>query len=268
MAIFVIGRQRSGTTVFRYYLSSNPRFVDVGEILHDRFLKGQVRDTEERFYRYLHDLVLTNPEVIHPGHHGRLLADFLQDVELRHAGRYVVIDVKYNLLFMITQNRLYHKDRPALFDILLRRKDLTIHIIRRNKLRLLVSERMANATGQWSLTAKAATAPIKAKIELNPDTVLHLIQQELEVETVITNLLQKLCHIRTLYYEDLIDAQGIFKEIVEEKVGKFLGESFKFSREPKIVKQNPEPLSDIIANHDAVLAQLEKSPFEWMWYAP
>jgi hypothetical protein len=127
---------------------------------------------------------------------------------------------------------------------------------------------MANATGQWSLTAKAATAPIKAKIELNPDTVLHLIQQELEVETVITNLLQKLCHIRTLYYEDLIDAQGIFKEIVEEKVGKFLGESFKFSREPKIVKQNPEPLSDIIANHGAVLAQLEKSPFEWMWYAP
>ena len=89
-----------------------------------------------------------------------------------------------------------------------------------------------------------------------------MIQQELEVETVITNLLQKLCHIRTLYYEDLIDAQGFFKEVVEEKVGKFLGESFKFSREPKIVKQNPEPLSDIIANHGAVLAQLEKSPFE------
>ena len=227
MAIFVIGRQRSGTTVFRYYLSSNPRFVDVGEILHNRFLKEQVRDTDERFYRYLYDLVLTNPEVIHPGHHGRLLADFLQDVELRHAGQYVVIDVKYNLLFMITQNRIYHKDRPALFDILLRRKDLTIHIIRRNKLRLLVSERMANATGQWSLAAKAATAPIKAKIELDPDTVVHLINQELEVEAIITNLLQKLHHVRTLYYEDLFDAQECFKEIIEEQVQEISGREFQ-----------------------------------------
>jgi hypothetical protein len=268
MAIFVIGRQRSGTTVFRYYLSSNPRFVDVGEILHNRFLKGQVRDTEERFYRYLYELVLTNPEVIHPAHHARLLADFLQDVELRHAGQYVVIDVKYNLLFMITQNRIYHKDRPALFEILLRRKDLTIHIIRRNKLRLLVSERMANATGQWSVNAKAGTAPLKAKIELDPDTVVRFIKQELEVEAVVTALLEKLQRVRTLYYEDLFNAQGLFKETIEEKIGSFLGESFTFSREPKIVKQNPEPLSDAIANHGEILAELAKSPFEWMWYAP
>jgi hypothetical protein len=268
MAIFVMGRQRSGTTVFRHYLSSNPRFVDVGEILHNRFLKAQVGAKEERFYRYLYDLVLTNPEVIHPGHHGRLLADFLQDVELRHAGQYVVIDVKYNLLFMITQSRVNHKDRPALFDILMRRKDLIIHIIRRNKLRLLVSERMANVTGQWSLLAKAATAPIKAKIELNPDTVVHLIKQELEVESFVMNLLEKLHDVRTLYYEDLFDVEGLFKEKIEAKIESFLGESFKFLREPKIVKQNPEPLSDMIANHGEVLAQLAKSPFEWMWYAP
>jgi hypothetical protein len=268
MAIFVIGRQRSGTTVFRHFLSSNPRFVDVGEILHNRFLQGQARSTEERFYRYVHELAQTNPEVIHPGHHRRLLTDFLREVELRHSGRNVVIDVKYNLLFMVNDTRPEFLGQPALCEIISIRKDIIFHIIRRNKLRLLISEKMANATGQWSLEALPGAKSIKTKVEINPQNVIHMIKRELDAENVVSKMLQKLNTSETLYYEELFDETGMFESSVAEKVEAVLGEHFVFCREPRIIKQNPETLSELLVNDGAILSKLKDTPFEWMWDAP
>ena len=266
MAVIVLGRQRSGTTVFRHLLSSDPRFVDVGEILHNRFLAQQVSGTQERFYRHLYELVQKTPELIHPGHHRRLLADFLQEVEGRHPGKHVLVDVKYNLLFMIAQNSLSRRNRPALLDVLRQRKDPIIHIIRRNKLRLLVSEKMANETGQWALHEGGA-APVKRKIALDPGSIVQLIKQELAVETDMANALRDFDKIMTLYYEDLFDAEGLLAMWVAEQVGEFLDENYAFSRAPKMRKQNPEALGDIVVNSAEVLAKLEVTPFAWMWRA-
>lgn len=267
MSIFVIGRQRSGTTVFRSFLSSNARFADVGEILHNRFLRGQARASDEMFYRYLHDLLPANPEWLHPGHHLRLLGEFLRQLEEKYAGRYVVADVKYNLLYMITRSDVYGRNRPALFEILKADNHPVVHIARRNKLRLIVSEKLANATGQWSAPVGGA-APVKATVSIKADHIADVIKREIEAENHIANLFRQLPRVATLYYEDLFDEGAHFAPAVGLEIGKLLSEELEFSLAPKLVKQNPESLEQIIENYGEVRSKLTGTPFEWMLQAP
>ncbi len=122
-----------------------------------------------------------------------------------------------------------------------------IHLTRRNLLRIEVSRRLAASTGTWSQRRPASTR-FKEPV--------HLTAPDLERRFEVTRRHEAMARARfgrkpwfELSYEDLIaDPAGRASD-----VQRFLGLDVQSVRSP-LVRQNPEPLSALIANYEALAA--------------
>lgn len=130
-----------------------------------------------------------------------------------------------------------------------------VHLTRRNRLRRFVSERIAEDTGQWVLS-KSMEKAAAIKISLDPETVLQRI---VSVETRETVFRQRFANHKVLevVYEDMLgDMSNTFKAI-----GDFLEiESIQPHKIP-LLRQNPEPLCELIENYADIEQVLRDTPY-------
>jgi LPS sulfotransferase NodH len=119
-----------------------------------------------------------------------------------------------------------------------------IHLKRRNILRALVSEKIAQDSRVWSTTNKNQLGCINSKkVSFTVDELTKGFEQtenwEIESENMFSDH-----RMLSVYYEDLVcDTETWFKKILE-----FLGVQY-FDPETKLLRQNPESLSDLIENY-------------------
>lgn len=252
--LFVIGAQRSGTTVFRKLLERHGA-LDAGEI----FLLDVRGDFN--FYRFIRQQLDARPELVHPLRHARAFPDFVSWVRGRAGGRPIVMDVKYNALGLVPNQSgspfvpVYARETGA----------GVIQIVRRNKLRAAVSLRLAEKTNTWSVKAEEADKANqpKPRIWLNPRQLLADIAHREAEDASVRSDLHGIRVVEEVHYEDMFEEDGKFSATVSQIAGERLSRE-DIDRTPAHAKSTVQPLSEIIENFDQVERALNASSFAWM----
>ncbi|TDK50907.1 sulfotransferase [Antarcticimicrobium luteum] len=247
--VFLIGRQRSGTTVLRRSLASHPQVHDLGEIMHPAHQNG--------FYSQLCKRL--NQDLPQGAHNKwlQILTETLQQVSKNDppSQRYI-IDLKYNMTLSFGTTFKGGRPENALLQHLAAKNARVIQIIRRNKLKLLVSERVALKTNQWELSAGAGEKK-KVEVFISPVTLGLKLQQEMAQDTYFLEQTQTMKNKLTLVYEDMFTEDGSFRPRIFTDISKMLRiDSKGFDLQPQLSKQR-DKMSETISNFPQVRGALQ-----------
>ncbi|WP_010138999.1 sulfotransferase family protein [Oceanicola sp. S124] len=259
--IFLLGRHRSGTTVFRDLLER------CGGLNCHEIMSAKL-EAERGFYGYVARRVAEDPKWVWPIRHQRLFADYIEELRGLARGRHLLLDLKYWGLNLIPVSEDVTGARPFLVDFIDTRDSPVIQIVRRNKLRLITSEALLNASGKWFAAAgEGPDVGEKPKVSLPVASLPAEIERLIGLDTAIRAMLAPLSNAHELTYEEMFSGTGDFAERTRTLAGKVMG-CDAVPLAPSHRKMNPEPLSQILGNYAEVAAALEGGPHEWMLASP
>lgn len=259
----LLARQRSGTHFLASVLNSHPKVHCWGEILNSR------EDARTRFewnyFAYLArttDIVNYNPDTALKHFEG--FVSWLCD---RTPTPNVVIDIKYNSLNHVPVGWAGPASPPAILTWFIEQGAKVIRLTRRNHLRHIVSEKLANDNQRWHIVNGEPLE--KSKITLSPDAILKRLK-------VAANSDAYFDHAFTLYpdlgpdqylefdYEDMVPVLNAgMSEEVKNKIAAFLQvDAGAFSEPGGLRKSAPAALDQIISNYQELAAALKGTPYE------
>jgi LPS sulfotransferase NodH len=138
-------------------------------------------------------------------------------------------------------------------------KDLKIiHLIRRNRLRTVISLEIAFKTGQWTQSGKSNSGEIKVKrLNLDPSKLLKRLEQIEEGEATARARFRDRQILEVVYEELVQSPTSVF-----ESVGTYLGVNGIDPGQIRLRRQNPETLQQLIINYEEIVAALRHTRFE------
>lgn len=254
--IFIIGRQRSGTTVFRDLLERyGVRNCD--EIFH-----GDLKH-QDRFYRYVLKRMEKEPHLVHPEHHPMLFRHYVEELRQKSPGMKLAMDVKYFGLNLIPVKGDVDGRSPFVVNYMRNTGAHVVHIVRNNKLRIFVSERIAQVTGRWSAGRVEHLVSQKPRITVDVAEVLHYINSLIRQDKRVIAMLDRIPNSRRLIYSEMFDVDGMFTAPVIDAAKSIL-ELDHVDPKPGNLKMNPEPISALVENFSDLQAALEATEHGWM----
>jgi len=183
----------------------------------------------------------------------QILAETLQHLTKNDpADQKYIVDIKYNMAQAFGLS--FENGRPvnALLHHLAARDIGVIQLIRRNKLQLLVSERVAMKTNQWEQSTQEAGKKEQADVFISPITLGLKLQREMAQDAYFLEQTQSMRNKLTLTYEELFTTDGSFKPRVFADLARLLELDPKhFSLEPQLSKQRGK-MSEAISNFPQV----------------
>lgn len=258
--ICVVGHQRSGTTVFRQMLESGEA-IDLGEIFHQEFSQN-----ETNFFHFLKKKIKKDEKYIHPDWHEEVFQDFLDLLQNNFRNNYVVIDIKYNALNFIGSGVIF-KEIPLLINEISKRNSLFVHVYRKNKLRALVSELIAQRTGVWGVWGNdSETSSVRKDIFIDPNMALSRTYICEEFQSKVNDWLKNPLKQFEIQYEEMFEESGDFSEKSKSIASELLSVQKKNLNFESVSlrKQNPESLQELITNFDDVDAAFSCTEYGWM----
>ena len=139
---------------------------------------------------------------------------------------------------------------------LVARNDLMfIHLMRRNRLRTIISLEIAFKTGHWTKAGNAGE-PKEKRVMLDPLKLLRRLEQIEEGETATR---VRFCDrpMLEIVYEELVRSP----HEVFAAVGAFLGVDGIDPGQIRLKRQNPESLAHLIINYDEIESVLKNTRF-------
>lgn len=251
--LFVVsGNQRSGTTVLRQLITSCG-VADLGEITQ------YDPENEFRFYEYVRRRMQDDPRYLHPYTHKPLFREYLAWVKSRVEGP-ALIDLKYNAMRFLDFGTL--SEKPVSLHFLRQSGAKFIHIVRLNKLRLIVSLELALKTNRWGVWEGEERGELP-KISLDPRSTLALIEEQ---ERWSKDFARYLPEAPVVEYEHMFTETGDFTPRTLEIVERFLGRKVpsNYRDHIKLQKQTPDRLADLIENYGELAASVSNSRYSWM----
>lgn len=220
----ILCHPRSGSTLLHTYLNSHPAIVSKGEKL--------IRDQRNR--DGLPDSIYISKEVFDP-----------QPTLIRAVGIKFFVDL------------VSYEGEQALVDELNRMEDLKIILLkRRNPLRMVLSDKIAQKTGQMSAwRSRHSLSLAERQVRLNPETCVSSLKSKAQQFTRAESAFispQRL----TVFYEDLVSQNTATLKRVQQFLEVPYRRLYTLLRQ-----QNPEPLRELISNYDELERGLAGS--EW-----
>lgn len=258
--ICVLGRQRSGTTVFRQMLKSQGAH-DVSEIFHHDFSQNP-----ENYFNFLFKKIKKDKKYIHPDWHREVFKEFLDFLEEKFDNEIILLDIKYNALNIIDSGSLY-QEVPFAIKELASRQSYFVHITRKNKLKILVSELIAQRTGMWGQTQDNNSGITKdKKIYLSSEMALQTISRDEAFESKVSQCISIFTNSFSISYEEMFEKDGGFSQSsqnIASEIFSLRPNELKYDS-VSLIKQNPEPLEDLIENFDDLKSEFSDTPYAWM----
>ena len=240
--VFVVGRQRSGTTVLRKTLATHADVVDLGEIMHP--------DRDVGFYP---ELAKKLAQDVHLGLHQNWMDVFIAALERlaedHNPNKKLIVDVKYNMVLAFGTRFAQHKMSSVFLRSLAEMRAKIIHIVRRDKLSLLVSERVAIKTQQWQLKDDQERKDDKVFLAV-PDLAPRIVSEESQDYFFEDELRYSQDSLRVVY-EEFFDAEGNFKSDLLIALAQLMDLEPTFDLAPRLRKQG-RSLEQTLENFEEV----------------
>ena len=275
--IAIIGRQRSGTTVFRQLVGSSDNSFDLGEVFHTRV------DLATNFWGFLFSMARDDQSCMHPSNWKFAWDAFIAEQHTAFSADVLVFDLKFEY-FPLTfrhygrEARFFFED-PHTFYIYLRRLNTAAQII---------SSRLASETHKWleinheNPRAALRIGKILIKkipdsedietihpdietIHIDPDILIDEIQAIQQEDESFIGLISSHLDVVCIEYESLFDESGNFNMSVIEKISEISGiEPGAFSKVPALKRQSTGNCLEKISNRDEIKNRFSGTKFEWM----
>jgi hypothetical protein len=254
--IFIIGRQRSGTTVLRDLICRTGA-LNADEIFHGDLTR------EYRFYGHVAALIQGDSRFVHPQTHAGAFRSFIEALRVEAAGAKIAMDVKYFGLNLIPQLEDVDATTPYVVTYMKHQKAHVVHVIRKNKLRVFVSEEMSRATGKWSAERPEHMLTEKPALQIDPKAALTFVRRQIGQDARVTTLTGEMPWVMRIHYDEMFDADGQFSAATMAIATAVTGEA-GLSRVPGNLKMNPEPLSRLVGNYAELSEAFAATPYLWM----
>jgi len=245
---------RSGTTVLREFLCSTG-YLNADEIFHANLNK------DTRFFYYLYNKVIEDSTNLFPINFKNIFYNFINDLESR-GHKNVVADVKYHEYRLLNSTYNLYDPLPFFIEYLQVTGYPIVHVVRRNKIEMLISKIIAERTGVWSSTQKKKKN-IFEKVVLNTEKIVSSIEDLIRQDENIADELKKVPSVYNLEYELMFDKVGNFSDFafsIVENISNDTG----FLKIPKLKKQNELRIFERIDNFSSVKNELSNTPYYWM----
>jgi LPS sulfotransferase NodH len=250
----VIGNQRSGTTALRQVFTGSG-MIDIGEITQEDFLGDH-----HRFYDFVDQKCRDNKNNFHPIGHSKIFDEYINYLRDLY-DESILIDLKYNALRFLDFASL--NEVPVSIQILNNYGAKFVQIIRKNKLRVILSLAMAMKTGIWGIENNKINKD--SKIFLEKDLLLNKIKEQYYWDNKVSGWIDNSISI---YYEDLFLSEIKKSNIYISELQNFVN-SNKYLLDLKSInlkRQNHKNISEYIENFDEIYDILKNGPYFWMIY--
>lgn len=247
----LIAEPRSGTTFFNSVLRRHPGCVLTGEILPG--IKG-----DNMFHRFWLKQIGKDASAILLNRIKPIFNDFLADRERAAAGASCFgVDIKY-----------YQAEwKMDLLEVLVKRGDRAVHMVRRNLLRRHVSWTLHKPAVREKLQRPLHTTtpqpPARLALENGPELVRVLERMQANVDRW-RSILSANFPMLEVVYEDILDqeANSLTRESLDTLYD-YLGiEDRRYDLASSLTKINPTLLRHSLANYHDVVETLLGTPFE------
>lgn len=253
MLIVITGRNRSGTTAFRCTLANNKSFINCGEIFNPN---------SKSSYGFATYLKQNNPDQLENFLTKEIKFDLFKKYFLflkkQSLQSHLVCDIKYP--FPFPSNYLEFVDGQI---------DYLINIIRKNQLKRIISQLVAQKTGRYTiLKAKTENTIDTPEITIDETKILSKIKKEeaiiKEFSSDIENYIKKSAMI-CIYYEDMwLEGTEKYSSKVQNQLHEFLGINNLINQELLTKKNLIDDLSQLITNYSQVKEILSHTEYSWM----
>jgi LPS sulfotransferase NodH len=226
----ILSHPRSGSTLLHTYLNYHPNILSLGE-----YLGGIIRNRECRDQVNAIELI-----------DKKIFTSYSQNIQ----------SVGMKFFFQYTD---YSLGRDIISLLASRQNVRVVHLYRDNLLRNLVSLKIAENTGQYTMWKE------QQKMEVEKRKIYLPIE---ECKSQLVEMEEQSCHCRQLFqnhdilpisYESLVNhpnnALSRVQEFLQVKTHKLRS---------LLLKQNPEPLTELISNYDEIKQALASTKWAKM----
>jgi hypothetical protein len=252
---FVIGRPRSGTTVFRNMLETHPLVFSMGEIFNE--------SNSNSYFHFLQQLQPRDETALLPS---KSVENFVAYVrwcreksrEKRPDSRYVVLDVKYDQAHLLCVPWWGITFLPRLFSLIREQEWRVIDIHRRDSLAMFVSNHVAIGRGVYHSTDLAQDDPRRAKIRVDTDALMRHVTATAQGYRRVADHFRGYARYFKVTYEEMFYAakDGQFSPMLLDGLATFFDLENAFDAAPKLLKLLEEDPYTYIENADEVRAIL------------
>ncbi|MGD0191529.1 MAG: sulfotransferase [Rhizomicrobium sp.] len=246
---FLIGRPRSGTTVFRSMLESHPALLGMGEVFNEANPKS--------YFHFLQKRVTVTPEAVFPGRSVTNFRDFVASCRrtLQQSvtgGRFVILDVKYDQSHLLCEPWWGITFLPRIFSLIRDEGWLVIDIHRNDHLAMYVSNLLAIESKVYHSTDPGAGSVTRKKLRLDAAAVARQLTITNQAYRRVSNHFARYAGYLCVTYEEMFDPGAGFRPELLERVSAFLGIDNAFDQTPRLARLLGEDALSYVENADEV----------------
>ncbi len=237
--LVLLAHQRSGTTVMRRMLDSDPNIRQLGEVFSSRHALGvhktllKCAEDPEFSFRYA-DM-------------NRVFDTLLTSLHEKYTDDVLVIDAKYNSMGPFNGYGWHMTHEPQFIAYCKQNNIPILHLIRKDVFGVLASERLAVRSQVWHLE-KGQERAQNATIHVALKPFKRDYHRVLIEATRFFDAVSRYDHATTLFFEDtLIDNE--FQPEALAQIERILGRTLSVEQTARLSKVSPPP-EEFIANYD------------------
>ncbi len=264
LVCMMLGRARSGTTVFRSMLNSHP----------DIQVQGEVFNSGGPYFRFLEDRLSRDPSLCQPEHSLDMFRAYVARTQKKfRRSRVVALDAKRECLHVIYRGWNRVGAVPAVLEESRAQGWHALHVTRRNHLRRLLSNVRAQERGVYhrpvaGLRGSAAPAEVAGEMPVRLSTHRLVAKlDELEADRLsLGKFFVNHENYLEIDYDEMFDASEpgttVFSDLVRQKLATFFGLEPKFDPIPSELKLSEGSLPELVENYDELERTLRGTRYE------
>jgi len=252
---FVIGRPRSGTTVFKAMLQTHPEIWSLREVLNE--------NNPRSYFNFLKRLQSDDRDALLPS---RSIENFVKylgwcrktALEKQPRNKVVILDVKYDQAHLLCEPWWSITSLPRIFSLMRELGCKVIDVHRNDVVRLVISNQIAIKTQIYHSNKLEPGEGQDAKVHVDPDRLLREVNATFQAYEKVGRHFRGYPDYLRIAYEEMFDGDAFSEELVQ-RVASFLGVSGEFERKPQLSKlladdifsyvENAEELRESLARH-------------------
>lgn len=251
---FVIGRPRSGTTVFKAMLQTHPEIWSFGEVLNEQ--------NPRSYFHFLKRLHAKEEDSFSPT---KAIDNFVKYLswcrqaatKRQPTNRIVVLDVKYDQAHLLCEPWWSLNSLPRIFSLMREIGSKVIDIHRSDLVRMVISNRVAIETKIYHSTKLEPGEGQAAKVHIDPDRLTREVAATARAYEKVGRHFRGYSNYLQISYEDMFE-QEEFSATLTGRIASFLNVQDSFDRKPQLNRLLVDDVFSYVENAEEVRERLAR----------